>query len=99
VIVMADSPARAGRHAQTAALAVVALAVAVLIGCEAGSQRTAAAIAPTAVLALGGVGAFVQTYLVWRGGGQWRVWQGAGWALFILMTLCAAFGASSLMTT
>jgi hypothetical protein len=95
---MADTRSRTGRHAEVAASAVVAVAVAVLISAEASGAATVAAIAPTAVLAAGGICAFVQTYLTWRNGGEWRIWQGAGWALFILMTLCAAFGASSLMT-
>jgi hypothetical protein len=99
VVRVTDSGARTGRQAEGATLAVVAAAIATLIGCEAAALRTAAAIAPTVILALGGIGAFVQTYLVWRGGGRWRIWHAAGWVLFLLMTLCAAFGASSLMTT
>lgn len=95
---MADIRSRTGRHAEVAGLSVVAVAIAVLIAAEASGARTVAAIAPTAILAAGGISAFVQTYLTWRHGGEWRIWQGAGWALFILMTVCAAFGASSLMT-
>jgi hypothetical protein len=40
-----------------------------------------------ACLLLGGIGAFVQTYRVWKSDGSWPVWQGAGWLLFILMLL------------
>lgn len=40
---------------------------------------------PTAILLLGGLSAFVRAYLVWRRGGTWPIWQGAGWALFTLM--------------
>ncbi len=40
---------------------------------------------PPAILAAGGVAAFVRTYLVWRRGGPWMVWQAAGWFQFTLM--------------
>jgi hypothetical protein len=43
------------------------------------------AVGVPAVLLLGGLGAFVQTYRVWKRGGGWPVWQGAGWFLFVLM--------------
>lgn len=39
----------------------------------------------TAILVLGGVGAFIQGYRVWKRGGTWTIWQGAGWLLFALM--------------
>ncbi|PHV66575.1 hypothetical protein [Williamsia muralis] len=45
------------------------------------------AIGVPAILLLGGLGAFVQTYRVWKRGGGWPVWQGAGWFLFVLMLL------------
>jgi hypothetical protein len=38
-----------------------------------------------ALFLLGGLGAFVQTYRVWKRGAGWPVWQGAGWLLFVLM--------------
>lgn len=38
-----------------------------------------------AILLVGGLGGFVQTYRVFRRGGGWVIWQGAGWFLFILM--------------
>jgi hypothetical protein len=41
-----------------------------------------------AVLFVGGVGALVRTYLVWREGGTWPIWQGAGWFLLTLMLVC-----------
>jgi hypothetical protein len=34
-----------------------------------------------AILFLGGVGALVKAYRVWRVGGTWPIWQGAGWFL------------------
>jgi hypothetical protein len=42
---------------------------------------------PIAELLLGGIGAFVRTYRVWRAGGRWWIWQGAGWFLLVLMLL------------
>jgi hypothetical protein len=41
-----------------------------------------------AILLLGGIGAFVKTYQVWRAGGTWPMWQGAGWFLLVLMLVC-----------
>lgn len=48
-------------------------------------ERTLFLVAPPAILLLGGLGAFYKTYRVWRAGGVWPIWQGAGWALFVLM--------------
>jgi hypothetical protein len=39
-------------------------------------------------LFVGGVGALVKAYLVWRADGTWPIWQGAGWILLMLMLLC-----------
>ena len=41
-----------------------------------------------AILFVGGIGAFVKSYLVWRDGGTWPIWQGAGWFLLTLMLVC-----------
>ncbi|KDE12020.1 hypothetical protein [Rhodococcus aetherivorans] len=46
--------------------------------------RLVLAIGPTAILLLGAVGAFVQTYRVWRSGGTWPIWHGTGWGLMVL---------------
>lgn len=48
-------------------------------------ERMLIAVGPPTVLLLGGLGAFVHTYRVWRSGGVWPIWQGAGWLLFVLM--------------
>lgn len=60
------------------------------------ADRYLLAIAPAAVLMLGGLGAFVHTYTVWRDGGTWPAWQGAGWALMTFMLIYAAFGSGLL---
>ncbi|WP_308013176.1 MULTISPECIES: hypothetical protein [Rhodococcus] len=48
---------------------------------------------PTAILLLGGAGAFVQAYRTWRAGGTWPIWHGTGWALFVLMLVYAGISA------
>ncbi|MFC9898448.1 hypothetical protein ACFVMC_32560 [Nocardia sp. NPDC127579] len=59
------------------------------------SSAVAVVFGPGAVLLLGGLGAFVATYLVWRRGGKWVVWQGAGWFLLVMMTVYLAIGGVS----
>ena len=44
------------------------------------------------ILLIGGVGAFVRTYRVWRDEGTWWGWQGAGWFLMTLMLLTLTMG-------
>jgi hypothetical protein len=51
------------------------------------AQRTLLALGAPAILLVGGVWAFVRTYQVWRQGGTWWPWQGAGWFLLIAMLL------------
>jgi hypothetical protein len=48
------------------------------------------AAATPAVLFVGALGAFVKTYRVWRAGGTWPIWHGAGW--FLLASALATFG-------
>jgi hypothetical protein len=48
-----------------------------------------------AILLLGGVGAFVKAYQVWRAGGTWPMWQGAGWFLLVLMLVCLSIPLSA----
>lgn len=50
-----------------------------------------------AILFLGGVGALVKAYLVWRDGGTWPIWQGAGWFLLTLMLVCLSIPWSAVM--
>lgn len=59
-------------------------------------DRYVLAIGPAAILMAGGLGAFARTYTVWRRGGTWPAWHGAGWALMTLMLICAALGAGLL---
>ncbi|MFZ2175021.1 MAG: hypothetical protein WAW17_13530 [Rhodococcus sp. (in: high G+C Gram-positive bacteria)] len=55
-----------------------------LIEC-AGGEKYLLVFGPSALLLLGGLGAFVRTYRVWKDGGRWQIWQGAGWFLFVCM--------------
>lgn len=50
-------------------------------------ERYVLAFAPTGILMAGGLGAFARTYQLWRRGEYARAWHGAGWALFLLMTV------------
>jgi hypothetical protein len=63
-------------------VAVAALAFACYL-VPGGKPVIAAVLVPT-VLFVGGVGAFVQTYRVWKVDGAWVFWQGAGWFLLTL---------------
>jgi hypothetical protein len=60
------------------------------------APRLVLALVPTSILLLGGLGAFVQTYRVWRTGGTWPIWHGAGWVLFIAMLLYLGISATAL---
>ncbi|MFC4376094.1 hypothetical protein ACFO5K_18520 [Nocardia halotolerans] len=57
--------------------------------------QVAVSVAPSLILLLGGIGAFIRTYQRWRAGLRWPTWQGAGWFLFILMTAYLAISAGS----
>lgn len=48
-------------------------------------ERLVLAVGPPTVLLVGGLGAFGRTFRVWRAGGVWPIWQGAGWLLLALM--------------
>ena len=67
-------------------IAVAGIVFAVYAVVDKGSVMLASTV--PAILFLGGVGAFVKTYRVWRDGGTWPIWQGAGWFLLTLMLVC-----------
>lgn len=56
-----------------------------------------AALVPTIVF-VGGIGAFVRTYQVWRAEGTWPIWQGAGWFLLAFSLMCLAVPGSALLS-
>ena len=55
-------------------------------------ERTLLGLGAPAILMIGGIGAFVRTYQVWRAEGTWWGWQGAGWFLMTLMLLTLTTG-------
>ena len=48
------------------------------------------------VLLAGAVGAFIQTYRVWRARGTWPIWHGAGWFLLTLMLVSLSIPAMAI---
>ncbi|GAA4813548.1 hypothetical protein [Tomitella cavernea] len=52
---------------------------------------------PPAIIALGGITAFIRTLLVWRRRGPWMVWLGVGWFLFAVMLVFVASAGGALM--
>lgn len=56
----------------------------------------AASLVP-AFLFLGGVGALIQAYRVWKAGGGWTAWQGVGWFLLLMMLVALAIPGSAFM--
>jgi hypothetical protein len=69
-------------------VAVVALAgVALGFFVIPGDHPLIPAILVPVILFAGGLGAFIRTYRVWRAGGTWVIWQGAGWFLFAVFLL------------
>jgi hypothetical protein len=67
-------------------IVVAGVAFAVYAVVDKGSVILAALV--PAILFLGGVGALFKAYRVWRVGGTWPIWQGAGWFLLTLMLVC-----------
>ncbi|WP_280257447.1 hypothetical protein [Nocardia wallacei] len=52
--------------------------------------------APGIVLALGTLGAFVQTYRVWKRHRAWPIWQGVGWFLMTVTLVFLGIGAGTI---
>lgn len=48
-------------------------------------------------LSLGGAGALVRAYRVWKAGGGWAAWQGIAWFLLLLMLVTLAIPGSAYM--
>ncbi len=75
------------RAAVKYALLVIALAGAAFAATVIWRSVLAGVMVP-GILFLGGVGAFVRTYQVWKVGGVWPIWQAAGWFLLLLFLVC-----------
>jgi NADH:ubiquinone oxidoreductase subunit H len=79
---------------------VVAVAgVAFAIYAFAARESVIVATSVPLILFLGGVGAFVRTYQVWKAQGAWPAWQGAGWFLLILMLVCLSIPGAAIYAT
>lgn len=78
-------------------LAVLAVAGVALTFYAFDHSVLSASLVPTIVF-VGGVGAFVRTYQVWRAEGTWPIWQGAGWFLLALSLMCLAVPGSALLS-
>jgi hypothetical protein len=76
-------------------IVVAGIAFAVYAFVDKGSVVLASSV--PAILFLGGVGALVKAFLVWRDGGTWPIWQGAGWFLLTLMLVCLSIPWSAVM--
>ncbi|BBA87048.1 MULTISPECIES: hypothetical protein [Mycobacterium] len=59
-------------------------------------ERTLLALGAPAILFASGIWAFVRTYRVWRDGGTWWGWHGAGWFLLTLMVVALSLGVPSI---
>ncbi|RMI30107.1 hypothetical protein [Nocardia stercoris] len=58
-------------------------------------SRIAVLFAPATVLLLGWLGAFAETVRQWRRGGNWPMWQGAGWFLLVLLIAFVTIGSGA----
>jgi hypothetical protein len=56
-------------------------------------QLTILAFGAPLILFAAGCRAFLRTYRIWRDGGTWWAWQGAGWFLLMLMLVTLTMGA------
>lgn len=83
------------RAAVRYAVSVIAVAGLALVVYAFTKEVTAGVLVP-AVLFVGGLGAFIRTYQVWRAEGTWPIWQGAGWFLFSLFLVTLPVAGSAL---
>lgn len=75
------------RSAVTYVLVIIGLAGAAFTATVIWRSLLAGALVP-AILLIGGVGALVRTYQVWKAEGVWPIWQAAGWFLLLLFLVC-----------
>ena len=75
------APVPATFRAAARYVGIVVLLAAVALGATAVSGSLFAGIMVPGSLFIGGIGALVRTYQVWRGYGAWRIWHAASWVL------------------
>lgn len=78
-------------------VAVVAVAAVALTFYAFDRSTLSATLVPTIVF-VGGVGAFIRTYQVWKAEGTWPIWQGAGWFLLALSLVSLAVPGSAMLS-
>ncbi len=59
-------------------------------------QRTVLALGGPLIALAAGIWAFVRTYRVWKAGGTWWGWHGAGWFLLTVMALMVSMGVAKI---
>ncbi|HEX2286747.1 MAG TPA: hypothetical protein VHI10_18320 [Mycobacterium sp.] len=94
-----DRPGTFHSAAKYVGAVVVVAGIAFTIYAFTARESVVAASAVPAILFLGGVGAFVKTYRVWKEQGAWPAWQGAGWFLLVLMLVCLAIPGAAIHAT
>jgi NADH:ubiquinone oxidoreductase subunit H len=92
-----DRPGTFRAAAKYVGVVVLVAGVAFAIYASTARESMVAASSVPAILFLGGVGAFIKTYQVWKAQGAWPAWQGAGWFLLTLMLLCLSIPWSAAM--
>lgn len=85
------------RSAVTYVVVVAAIAGVALAFYAFDRSLLSAVLVPT-ITFVGGVGAFVRTYQIWKAEGTWPIWQGAGWFLLALSLVCLAVPGSAMMS-
>ena len=85
-------------HAAAVYVGAVVAVAGVMFAVYATTWRENVIIASTvpAILFIGGVGAFVKTYRLWKDEGAWPAWQGAGWFLLTFMLVCLVIPAAAI---
>ncbi|KKW66095.1 MULTISPECIES: membrane protein [Mycolicibacterium] len=95
-----DRPSAFRAAATYAAVVVVIAAAAFAIYAFIDRTSVVGASTVPAILLVGGIGAFVRTYNLWKEKtGGWVAWQGAGWFLLILMLVCLSIPGAALMSS
>lgn len=94
-----DRPGTFHAAAKYVGAVVVVAGIAFAIYAFVARDSVVAASAVPAILFLGGVGAFVKTYRMWKEQGAWPAWQGAGWFLLVLMLVCLAIPGAAMMSS
>jgi NADH:ubiquinone oxidoreductase subunit H len=94
-----DRPGTFRAAAIYAGVVVALAALAFAVYAVTSKTSVVAASSVPVILFLGGVGAFVKTYQLWKARGVWVAWQGAGWFLLVLMLVSLPIPGAAIMAT